>query len=125
MPAAYIPLLVFALLVVFFPALLLLAFKSLLSGSTGDHADPRPDGSEIEPVSSVRVVYSSRFYVVAMLVVILDAGTLFLFLWAISFRKWVVLHLGAFALVSMMVFFGILSVGYVWIYKKGALDWAE
>jgi NADH-quinone oxidoreductase subunit A len=33
-------------------------------------------------------------------------------------------HLGAFALISMLVFLGILLVGYAWIYKKGALDWA-
>jgi NADH:ubiquinone oxidoreductase subunit 3 (subunit A) len=34
------------------------------------------------------------------------------------------MHMGAFALISMFVFLGILLVGYVWLYKKGALDWA-
>jgi len=61
---------------------------------------------------------------VAMLFVIFDVETMFLFPWAILYRSWVVKHMGAFALVSMFVFLGILLVGYAWLYKKGALDWA-
>jgi NADH-quinone oxidoreductase subunit A len=56
--------------------------------------------------------------------VIFDVETLFLFPWAILFRGWVAVHLAAFALASMFVFLGILVIGYVWLYKKGALDWA-
>jgi NADH-quinone oxidoreductase subunit A len=59
-----------------------------------------------------------------MLFVIFDVETMFLFPWAILYRGWIAQHLGAFALVSMFVFLGILLVGYVWLYKKGALDWA-
>jgi len=61
---------------------------------------------------------------VAMLFVIFDVETMFLFPWAILYRTWVAVHLGAFALISMMVFLGILLIGYIWLYKKGALDWA-
>jgi NADH-quinone oxidoreductase subunit A len=59
-----------------------------------------------------------------MLFVIFDVETMFLFPWAISFRGWVANHMGSFALISMFVFLGILLVGYIWLYKKGALDWA-
>ena len=59
-----------------------------------------------------------------MLFVIFDVETMFLFPWAILYRRWVAAHLGAFALVSMLVFLGILLIGYIWLYKKGALDWA-
>ena len=56
--------------------------------------------------------------------VIFDVEIIFLFPWAILYRSWVAQHMGAFALVSMFVFLGILLVGYAWLYKKGALDWA-
>jgi len=50
--------------------------------------------------------------------------TIFLFPWAILYRSWLAAHMGAFALISMFVFLGILLIGYIWLYKKGALDWA-
>jgi NADH-quinone oxidoreductase subunit A len=59
-----------------------------------------------------------------MLFVIFDVEIIFLFPWAILYRSWVVAHMGVFALISMFVFLGILLVGYVWLYKKGAFDWA-
>jgi len=60
-----------------------------------------------------------RFYIIAMLFVIFDVETMFLFPWAIKFKS-----LGLVGLISMFVFLGILLVGYIWLYKKGALDWA-
>ena len=59
-----------------------------------------------------------------MLFVVFDVETIFLFPWAVLFRGWIAQHLAAFALSSMFVFLGILLVGYVWLYKKGALDLA-
>jgi NADH-quinone oxidoreductase subunit A len=51
-------------------------------------------------------------------------GTIFLFPWAILFRGWLAQHHVALALLSMFVFLGVFLVGYVWLYKKGALDLA-
>jgi NADH-quinone oxidoreductase subunit A len=59
-----------------------------------------------------------------MLFVVFDVETMFLIPWAILYRGWVMTHMGLFALVSMFVFLGILLIGYVWLYKKGALEWA-
>jgi len=75
--------------------------------------------------SDARGRYSVRFYIVAMLFVIFDVETMFLIPWAILYRGWVAAHQGLFALVSMMAFLGILLVGYLWLYKKGALEWRE
>jgi NADH-quinone oxidoreductase subunit A len=50
--------------------------------------------------------------------VIFDVETIFLFPWAVKFKA-----LGVFGLVEMLVFLGVLVVGYVWIWKKGALEW--
>ena len=124
MSAAYIPVLIFALLVLSFPVLALIAFKFIRPESRGGPAKFQPYECGIPAESDARGRYSVRFYIVAMLFVIFDVETLFLFPWAILFRGWVAVHLAAFALASMFVFLGILVIGYVWLYKKGALDWA-
>lgn len=124
MPAAYIPVLVFALIVLSFPVLALLIFKLIRPESRGGPAKFQPYECGVPPESNARGRYSARFYVVAMLFVIFDVETIFLFPWAILYRSWLAQHSGAFALISMFVFLGILLVGYVWLYMKGALDWA-
>jgi NADH-quinone oxidoreductase subunit A len=124
MPAAYIPVLIFALLVLSFPIVALLIFKLLRPESRGGPAKFLPYECGVPPESNARGRYSARFYVVAMLFVIFDVETIFLFPWAILYRSWLAAHMGMFALVSMFVFLGILLIGYIWLYKKGALDWA-
>ena len=124
MPAAYIPILIFALLVLSFPVLALLFFKLIRPESRGGPAKFLPYECGVPAESNARGRYSARFYVVAMLFVIFDVETIFLFPWAIRYRFWLAEHMGAFALISMVVFLGILLIGYVWLYKKGALDWA-
>ncbi len=124
MPAAYIPILIFALLVFSIPMLALLVFKLVRPESLGGATKFLPCQCGIPAESNARGRYSSRFYIVAMLFVIFESVTIFLFPWAILYRSWLAAHKGAFALVSMSVFLGILLVGYFWLYKKGALDWA-
>src|SRR3974390_726970 len=124
MPVAYIPIFIFALIVISFPVLTLLVFKLIRPESRVGEAKFQPYECGIPPESNARGRYSARFYIVAMLFVVFDVETLFLFPWGILFRGWVAAHMGAFALVSMFVFLGILLIGYVWLYKKDALDWA-
>jgi NADH-quinone oxidoreductase subunit A len=59
-----------------------------------------------------------KFYVVAMLFIIFDIETIFLFPWAITFRQ-----LGLFGLIEMAVFIAIVFVAYVYVRRKGGLDW--
>ena len=124
MPAAYIPILIFALMVVSFPVLTLLVFKLIRPESRVGAAKFQPYECGIPPESNARGRYSARFYIVAMLFVIFDVETIFLFPWAILYRSLVVAHMGAFALISIFDFLGILMVGYIWLYKEGAFDWA-
>ena len=124
MPAAYIPILIFALMVLSFPVLTLLVFKLIRPESRVGAAKFQPYECGIAPESNARGRYSARFYIVAMLFVIFDVETIFLFPWAILYRSLVVAHMGAFALISIFVFLGILLVGYIWLYKEGAFDWA-
>ena len=71
-----------------------------------------------EPFNDSRMEFDVRFYLVAILFIIFDLEIAFLFPWAISLGK-----IGIFGFVSMMIFLFILTVGFVYEWKKGALDW--
>ena len=125
MPSEYIPILIYAALVAAFPAVTLIAAKYIRPDmkTTGARLEPYECG--VPPEGSSRGRYSVRFYIVAILFVIFDVETIFLFPWAVLFST----HQEGFrlspvyGLASMFVFLGILIVGYVWLYRKGALEW--
>lgn len=71
------------------------------------------------PKGDARIRFSIRFYLVAMLFLIFEIEVVFLYPWAILFRR-----LGLFGLVEMGIFVLILIVGYIYVWKKGALDLA-
>ena len=64
--------------------------------------------------------FSVKFYVVAMLFIIFDVETIFLVPWAVTFRQ-----LGLFGLAEMAVFIGLVFVAYLYVWRKGGLDWAD
>src|SRR5260221_9015962 len=78
MPPAYIPLLLFSLLVLAFPVVTLIVFKSLRPGSRGGPAKFQPYECGILPETSTRGRYFARFYIIAMLFMILNVETIFL-----------------------------------------------
>jgi len=117
MPGNYIPILVFLVLAFAFPVVALsLAALVRPSAQSGERLTPYECG--IPPVSDSRGRYTVRFYIIAMLFVIFDVETVFLYPWAVQYKA-----LKVFGLVEMLVFLAILLVGYVWLYKKGALEW--
>ena len=71
-----------------------------------------------EPFEDSRMEFDVRFYLVAILFIIFDLEIAFLFPWAISLG-----NLGALGFWSMMIFLGILTIGFIYEWKKGALDW--
>ena len=70
------------------------------------------------PVGSARERFSIKFYIIAMLFIVFDIEAVFLYPWAVVFKK-----LGLFGFVEMGVFIAILLVGYAYVWKKGALEW--
>jgi len=114
----YIPIFMFMGLAFLFPVVTLLVAR-FLRPSTGGAGKLAPYECGVDPDSDARQRYAIRYYVVAILFVIFDVETIFLFPWAIIYKQ-----LWLFGLIEMLVFLGILIVGYVWIIKKGALDWA-
>ena len=71
-----------------------------------------------EAFGDSRMEFDVRFYIVAILFVIFDLEIAFLFPWAISLGK-----IGFLGFISMMIFLFILTVGFIYEWKKGALDW--
>ncbi len=71
-----------------------------------------------DPFGDARQRFDVRFYLVAILFIIFDLEVAFLFPWAISLGS-----IGVFGFWSMMVFLGVLTIGFVYEWKKGALEW--
>tara|TARA_B110000971_G_C19551728_1_gene294883 strand:+ start:125 stop:493 length:369 start_codon:yes stop_codon:yes gene_type:complete len=71
-----------------------------------------------EPFEDSRIEFDVRFYLVAILFIIFDLEIAFLFPWAISLG-----NIGLLGFSSMLIFLGILTVGFIYEWKKGALDW--
>src|SRR5438477_291205 len=120
MPREYIPILLFALLAAAFPAVTLVVMRLVRPTSTSIGAKLKPYECGVEAEGNTRGRYSVRFYIVAILFVIFDVETTFLFPWAVLFStREQGFRLGpVFALASMFVFLGILIIGYVWLYRK-------
>jgi NADH-quinone oxidoreductase subunit A len=125
MPRQYIPIFIFAAMVVAFPVVALALFKLIRPDSTAVGAKLKPYECGVPAEGDARGRYSVRFYIIAILFVIFDVETIFLFPWAVLYST----HVEGFrlpplfALGSMFIFLGILIVGYVWLYRKGALEW--
>ena len=118
MTSAYIPIAIFVAVATGF-ALFTLVFSSLLHSEKYNKVKLEPYECGIEPTTGARDRYSIRYYLVAMLFVIFDVETVFMFPWAVIFDK-----LLLFGLIEMMVFIFILVVGYYYAWQKGALEWA-
>ena len=77
-----------------------------------------PYESGMIPLGNTRERFSIKFYVIAILFIIFDIETIFLVPWAVLFRE-----LGVFGFVEMLIFMAVLLVGYIYVWKKGALEW--
>ena len=117
MPQNYIPAFIFIAFALLFPVVTLV-FAKLVRPENPFKTKLMPYECGIDPVDNARGRYSVRFYIVAILFVVFDVETIFLFPWAVQFRA-----LRLFGFVEMLVFLAILVAGYVWIWKKGALEW--
>ena len=76
----------------------------------------------VDPIGSARERFPVKFYLIAMLFIVFDIETVFLYPWAVTFRN-ISLAAQKFNLAEMIVFIVILFVGYVYVWKKGAFEW--
>jgi len=117
MLSGYIPIFIFLAIAIAFPVVTILAAK-LIRPSSPTLTKLEAYECGIKAVSDSRGRYSVRFYIIAILFVIFDVETIFLFPWAVRYRT-----LGWFGVSEILVFLAILVVGYIWAFKKGALEW--
>jgi NADH-quinone oxidoreductase subunit A len=117
MPSEYLPIFFFLILAILFPVATILVAK-LIRPSSPLRTKLEAYECGIRPASGSRGRYTVRFYIIAILFVIFDVETIFLFPWAVRYQQ-----LGWFGVVEVAVFLAFLVVGYVWAYKKGALEW--
>ncbi len=113
----YIPLAILIGLVVFTAvAIIGLSHITLPERSTPTKKTPYESG--MPPLGGTRERFSVKFYLIAMLFIVFDIETVFMIPWGVSFRQ-----LGLFGLLEMLVFVVILLIGYVYVWKRGALEW--
>src|SRR5947209_2275180 len=117
MPDGYLPIFIFLLVAILFPVVTIIAAK-LIRPSAPSLTKLEAYECGIKAASDSRGRYTVRFYIIAILFVIFDVETIFLFPWAVRYHE-----LGWFGVPEVLVFLAILVVGYIWAYKKGALEW--
>lgn len=113
----------------YLPVLIFIGLALVISivalGAGGLLAPHKPDSEKnsayecgFPAFGDARLPFDVRYYLVAILFIIFDLETAFLFPWAVSLRK-----IGWFGLIAMAVFLGVLVVGFIYEWAKGALEW--
>ena len=113
----------YATILIFLFISISLGFAFILANFLFSPSNPDPEKLSayecgFEAFDDSRMEFDVRFYLVAILFIIFDLEIAFLFPWAISLGS-----LGALGFWSMMVFLGILTIGFIYEWKKGALEW--
>lgn len=108
-----------ALLIIATAVVVLITFLSWLFGPRKPTTrKTAPYESGMKPIGPALRRFPVRFYLIAVLFILFDIEVVFFLPWAVVFRQ-----LGLFALIEMVVFIAILLVGYVYAWRKGALEW--
>ena len=113
----YLPLVVFVILAALIAGALAVA-PFILAFKAPDSEKLSPYECGFDPFDDARMRFDARFYLVSLLFIIFDLEVAFLFPWAIVFRD-----LGSLGFWSMMIFLAVLTVGFVYEWNKGALEW--
>jgi NADH-quinone oxidoreductase subunit A len=116
--ARYLPLLVHLLMAMGIAAGMV-ALSALLGWRRPGRVKSEPYECGMTPTGDARGRFSVKFYLVGMLFILFDVEVVFLYPWAVVFRE-----LGMFGFYEMLVYIAVILVGFLYIWKKGALDWA-
>ncbi len=116
---SYLPLLIHFIVAMGLAGIILLA-SSLIGRHLPSRTKMQPYECGITPTGDAREPFSVKFYLVAMVFILFDVEAVFLYPWAYVYRtlRW-------FGFVEMLLYIAILLAGYVYLWKKGALDWAR
>jgi NADH-quinone oxidoreductase subunit A len=118
----YLPILIQVLVAIGFAASALIVSVVLGRAARSNKTKDSAYECGMLPIGNAQPRFSVKFYMVAMLFILFDIEIVFMYPWAVVYRDFIALH-GASIFWSMLSFVGILTVGYVYAIKKGALDW--
>ncbi len=113
----YLPILIFIVIGIAI-GVLPMVFGSLLGPHRPDREKNSPYECGFEAFEDTRMKFDVRYYLVAILFIIFDLEIAFLFPWAVVLQE-----IGLFGFLAMMLFLGVLVVGFIYEWKKGALEW--
>ena len=116
-PGAFVPVLIMVIVAIGFAVFTLVA-SHFLGRRVYDPAKQLPYECGITPIGNARERFHARFYLVAMLFIVFDIEIVFLYPWAVVFKR-----LALFGLIEMGVFLLILILGFAYVWGKGALEW--
>lgn len=117
LPVDYLPIIFQMIVAVGFAVLVMLVTHKIgPKRKTKDKLTPFESG--IEVVGNARTPVSIKYFLVAILFVLFDVEVIFMYPWAVNFRE-----LGKDGMIEMFIFMGTLLLGFIYIIKKGALDW--
>nr|WP_092070286.1 NADH-quinone oxidoreductase subunit A [Dendrosporobacter quercicolus]NSL48190.1 NADH-quinone oxidoreductase subunit A [Dendrosporobacter quercicolus DSM 1736]SDM08551.1 NADH dehydrogenase subunit A [Dendrosporobacter quercicolus] len=108
---------IFLVIAVVFP-LLALGASAFIHPRRPSAAKSLPYECGVDTVGSTWVQFRASYFLYALVFVVFDIETIFLYLWAVVFQQ-----LGRFAFIEMFIFIGILTLGLAYAWKKGALEW--
>ena len=115
----YFPILVQAIFAIVIAAALV-SLSYLLGHRVKNKVKDMPYECGIAPTGNARERFSVKFYLVGMLFILFDIEAIFLYPWVVVYRE-----LKLFAFFEMLLFIALVLAGFFYIWKKGALDWAE
>lgn len=117
LPSEYLPVLIFIIIAtVFGLGAILIGYIFRLRKPYYEKLMPYESG--ITPKGEPRTRFAIRFYIIAMLFVVFDVEAIFIYPWAIVFDK-----IGIYAFIEMVIFIGILLIGYIYALEKEAFQW--
>lgn len=122
----------FPILLIFLVALGFAGVNVLLSTLFGQRKSTKaklmPYECGKDPVGSARERFSVKFYLIAMIFILFDIEAIFLIPWAVVFKKFQYSGIDSARYLifgEMMIFVGLLFVGYIYVWRKGAFDWSD
>ena len=113
----YLPIILFLIIAIGL-SIIFIAINYLASPKNPDPEKLSAYECGFEPFEDARIQFDVRFYLVAILFIIFDLEVAFLFPWAVSLS-----NIGLLGFASMMIFLFLLTVGFIYEWKKGALEW--
>ena len=116
----YLPILALMILATLVP-LAILAITHVLGPRKPSERKLSVYESGMPPVGDAHPKFSIKFYIIGMLFILFDIEIVFMYPWAVIYKQWI--STSTFILIEGLVFIGILLVGYIYAWKKGALEW--